>query len=307
MQTGEIKYFQLLKKEIALTLIKSYPGMNEAIETWKGQDIVNFQDDLLKKVNSTLSEKWFYSHIKTESDKIPRIDMLHILARYSGYIDWNDFKAKHPLSEESKIVLTRKRLRHNHYIYYSILIIIIGIFTLIIFGRAKEYSFCFIDNDLQQPVKNMKIEALIINDGESPSYMVADSDGCLHIRTKRDKISFVIKAPYYKIDTITRILSSKRRNEKVRLHANDYALMIHYFSTSDVSNWKKRRKQLDEMFADNARIYHVFGKNEMGIEMYNKQEFINKLTTPVNSLRDIEIIETIYTGNKISILRFKMN
>ena len=155
-------------------------------------------------------------------------------------------------------------------------------------------------------MKNKKIEVVLLNDGESPNYILADSNGCVDLKTKKRRISFVIKAPYFKIDTITRILTSKSRNEYVHLRANDYALMIHYFSTSDVKNWKKRRRQLDEMFTDNARIYHIFGKGEMGVEMYNKQEFINKLTTPVNSLRDIEIIETIYTGNKISLLRFKM-
>ena len=59
------------------------------------------------------------------------------------------------------------------------------------------------------------------------------------------------------------------------------------------------------MFADNVQIYQIFDKNNSGMELYNKQEFINKLTMPVNSLKNIEIIETIYTGNKISMLRFR--
>jgi hypothetical protein len=43
----------------------------------------------------------------------------------------------------------------------------------------------------------------------------------------------------------------------------------------------------------------------VGMEMYNKEEFIDKLTMPLNSLKNIEIIETIFDGNRIKELRFK--
>ena len=43
------------------------------------------------------------------------------------------------------------------------------------------------------------------------------------------------------------------------------------------------------------------------MEMYNKKEFVNKLTTPLKSLKSIEVIETIYSGDEISILRFTQN
>jgi len=40
------------------------------------------------------------------------------------------------------------------------------------------------------------------------------------------------------------------------------------------------------------------------MEMYNKTEFIDKLSTPLKSLGDIEIIETIYKDDEIISLRF---
>ena len=61
------------------------------------------------------------------------------------------------------------------------------------------------------------------------------------------------------------------------------------------------------MLADNAMIYQVYEDGKTGMELYNKKDFINKLTVPLKSLNSIEIIETIYSGDKISILKFKQN
>ena len=41
------------------------------------------------------------------------------------------------------------------------------------------------------------------------------------------------------------------------------------------------------------------------MEMYNKQEFINKLTMPLRSLRQIDVLDIRYVGDRIQVLRFK--
>ena len=61
------------------------------------------------------------------------------------------------------------------------------------------------------------------------------------------------------------------------------------------------------MFTDNAQIYQMYDDKEIGMELYNKTEFINKLTMPLHSLQDIEVIETVYSGNRISVLKFRQN
>jgi hypothetical protein len=48
-------------------------------------------------------------------------------------------------------------------------------------------------------------------------------------------------------------------------------------------------------------------RNVVGTELYNKQEFIDKLTMPTGSLKHIEILDTKFRKNKIMILRFKIN
>jgi hypothetical protein len=61
------------------------------------------------------------------------------------------------------------------------------------------------------------------------------------------------------------------------------------------------------MIDDDAIIYQVFGnKDAIGTELYNKQEFIDKLTVPSGSLKNIEVLETRIKGEKIMILRFRV-
>ncbi len=73
---------------------QSYPGINPVISEWKGQEIVDFQEELLQKVNARISEKWFYSHMKSEKSILPRIDILNLLSSYVGYANWNEFRFK---------------------------------------------------------------------------------------------------------------------------------------------------------------------------------------------------------------------
>lgn len=295
-------YFKLLKKEIIQVLKKSNPGVNDEIEDWKGNDIILFQDDLQLKVQNRISEKWFYTHLKADNEKLPRIDMLDLLSKYAGYTGWNDFVVRNKIEQLEGGNNNRKRK-----LTWLVILLITAISGFAISYKIlvpTAYDFCFIDADLKKPIQNSSIEIILLYPGESPVYTRANNSGCFLLKTNRPQVRMVIKSPYYKTDTITRILNKKMTSEDVQLSTNDYALVIHYFSTSNVADWKKRRQQLDNMIEDNAQIYQVFDQGITGMEIYNKQEFINKLTMPVSSLKNIEIIETIYTGQKISMLRF---
>ena len=117
-------------------------------------------------------------------------------------------------------------------------------------------------------------------------------------------MSFIVKANYYKVDTIVRKLTDAiSTTEVIELKRDDYALMISYFASSDVGDWEKRRKQLDDMIDDDAIIFQISASN-IGMEMYNKSEFIDKLTMPLQSLGNIDIVETIYKNGRIINLRF---
>lgn len=305
MSKQDLKYFKILKKEVAKTLQQNF-SVDIDIEKWKRQEILYLQDDLLDKVNGRISEKWFYTHIKSNTEKLPRIDMLNILCEYAGYQNWNDLKNKFKVEEETESPLKSKKK--------PIAIVVILLLILIIFigyqfiPQNHTYKFCFVDANLKAPIKNSPIWVVVMKKNESPMITKCDSNGCFSLITKDEQIQFVVRSPYYKTDTITRIVNNKSIDEEqIQLKTNDYALMIHLFSKSKVTNWRKRRQQLGLMLTDDARIYQVYEDGKTGMELFNKKEFIDKLTTPTKSLKSIEIIETIYTGDRISIMRFKQN
>ena len=295
---------------------QSYPGISPSISEWKGQDIVNFQEELLQKVNAHISEKWFYTHMKSGSDRLPRIDVLNLLSKYAGYTDWNDFIHKNNGQQPKPVVNSGNRY---FIIVPAIAIVVVGIFLLVNkLISTREYTFCFFDSTTKEPISNNNsnnnnnnnglIEVRIILEDESPVSYFCGTDGCFTMKTDRSVIKMVVNSPYYRNDTITRVLKKFNQQESIGLKADDYALMLKYFSEMNVEDWQKRREKMDRMFTDDAMIYQVMGdKRGTGMELYNKWEFIDKMTMPAQSLKHIEILSTKYIGDKISVLRFRIS
>lgn len=303
MEISEIKYFDILKDRIALEMQKSYPGIPDSIADWKGQNIIDFQDELHRKLNEHISEKWFYNHMKSENSKLPRIDILNFLSKYVGYKNWEDL-----VQQNNNSVKSLKKKSHRK--FYMVPLIAVFTFTILylVFQSyyAQEFTFCFYDSLTKQPVTNGNIEVSILDKNQSPKHYLCDESGCFSIKTNQNKIQYIVETPYYHTDTINRRLNSFNRHEMVKLRPDDYAIMIHYFSNSKVTDWLKRKENLDLMFSDNAKIFQVM-EGTIGMEIYNKWEFINKLSLPSRGLRDIEILDAKYDGEKITHLCFKQN
>ena len=87
----DIEIFEILKKSIAKRFLEENSAQSTDLSKWKGQEITLFQDDLFNKTKSTVSEKWFYTYFKSDFKKLPRIDMLNLLAQYCGYKSWAHF------------------------------------------------------------------------------------------------------------------------------------------------------------------------------------------------------------------------
>ena len=230
----------------------------------------------------------------------------NILSRYAGYADWSEFKYKN----RDKIILI-KDYKGSNKIFYLLPAISLITFLLVWFiikmGSMATYRFCFIDKDSKEPIRNSIIEVDVLYDNESPMQQPCDSEGCFTIKTGEPKITFLVKAPYYFPDTITRILNKADKNEEIQLKINDYALMIYYFSSSKVEDWKKRREQLGKIIADSAYICQVFRKGTTGMELYNKSEFIDLLTVPSSGLKHIEILDMLYNDDKVTSIRFRQD
>jgi hypothetical protein len=304
LKSKDIQAFHLLKQKIAERMQQTFPGMNPSISEWKGQEIVDFQEELLQKVNAHISEKWFYSHVKSDKDTLPRIDMLNLLSKYAGYSNWDEFRFKNH-GQEVAVGNTLKKA-NRYFIYIPLLVIgILGImFFLYKMVSTRDYKFNFYDADTKEPVTNSIIEVSVLLEGESPVSYLCGPEGSFILKTDKINVHFIVKSPLYQTDTIIRILDKFHRDEIVQLQPNNYAMMIQYFSSMNVKDWQKRRDQLNLMIADSAMIYQVY-EETVGVELYNKWEFINKMTLPSTGLKDIEILDTKYQGDKIILIRFK--
>lgn len=286
--------FNLLKKSIGSTFSKEHPGAG-AIENWKGDEIVAFQEDLFSKMKARVSEKWFYTYFKNDTDKLPRIDMLNLLSAYVGYSNWNEFKIKN--SDTSKLKSTTKSNKKYYLLLFIPLIAVIAFF----WEAENTFRFCLVDEDKNEPI-TLTADVIILQNGQSPLYLKSDSLGCFNFRTKDKSIRFVVQSPYYKTDTINRHIDTGN-NPVVKLRTDDYALMLQYYSNGNTADWKKRKQQLQDLIDDDARIYQLFSQN-MGVELYSKEEFINKLTIPTSSLKNISILNKEYKNGKIVKLKF---
>lgn len=301
---SETKYFDVLKGKIVVEMQKIYPGIPDSITDWKGQNIIDFQEELNRKQKEHISEKWFYIHMKSENSKLPRIDILNFLSKYVGCKNWEDFIQRNSNSD------VKLQSDKSNRVFYMVPLITVLLVTIIYFiyqsFYAQEFTFCFYDSLTKQTISNNIIEVSVLDNRQSPKHYLCDAAGCLTIKTNRNKIHFVVETQYYHTDTIIRQLNSFNRHETVKLRPDDYAIMIHYFSNSNVEDWLKRKENLNDMFAENAKIFQVM-EGTIGMEIYNKWEFINKLTLPSMGLRDIEILDAKYKGEKITHLCFKQN
>jgi len=266
--------------------------------------------------DSRISEKWFYTHIKpTQNEKLPRVDMLDLLTQFLDYSDWENFKTEQekliqPTTENFEQSTVPKNIFSKQTIGFLTLGFV-GLIMLFSFffkkNNAKnfEYQFCFIDADTGKAIQNPEIEINILRKKESATFQKVDENGCFIWTGKSEQIQFEILAPYFYKDTVSRILDKSNTHEIIPLQRDDYGLMIHLFSNSTIEDWEKRRNQLAEMITDDAMIFHVDANDDtMGLEILNKEDFINRMTLPINSLRNVKVIETIYKNEKIHRLRF---
>ncbi len=221
MEKELLLHFQLLKKDIEEKYKKEYPECRIIITNWRQQEIKRLRSLLVKHVGGQISEKWFYTHIRTENnEKLPRIDTLDLLCRFVGFENWEqylEFKR-----ENVKTTSTKKRsflidlMRKKKWLVIGISIIFFGlvIFTNVDLFAQLEYRFSFIDADTGELIKNSKIEITILHPNESPELIMCDSNASFTYQEKQTKISFIANAQYYKADTITRVLDKKRFSEE---------------------------------------------------------------------------------------------
>lgn len=294
---NELIYFELLKKDVVQTFTESHSITKDVLE-WKGDIIILFQEDLLHKVKGSVSEKWFYTYFKNSPKKLPRIDMLNLLSVYCGYNNWETYKAGNTLN---KFKPTKKRYLIR--ILAITLLLVTSLIALkVLSGNINSFQFCFVDDDKKEIITHTRLDIKILKENESPIYLKTNNQGCFNYNTNESSIQFVVSSPYYKTDTIIRNIANNY-NEQIAIRTDYYALMMHYLASEKKQDWKKLRDELNDIIAEDAKIYRVF-PNSVDIIFYSKKEFINKLTLPTNDLKNLQILNKQYSKEKIIALKF---
>lgn len=283
--------FLALKKQVSQKLRKRFPEIPPDMEQWKGSDIARLQDDLMQHVNDRISEKWFYTYFKKKDPPLPRIDMLDLLCVYCAYEDWQSFKRKQVLSSQRK--------PGKAYIVFAVILLLL-VSSAFYFSRS---TVTFVINDAYtlQPIAPDKLRVFVI-EGDQEYQRISYNDGYA-IRRRLGEITVAVQHPYYHDDTLRCRIGWFDTMEFFVLYPDDYALMIDYISRSDLENWNNRRTQLQAVFDDDAMIFQVNSEEKL-MAVYNKEEFINRLSLPLQRLRNVEVRETRFRDGKINYLRF---
>ena len=289
--------FQQLRAQVEARFQAAYPGTGPMAD-WTGQDIVRFQEDLMATVQGRVSEKWFYTYCKVaEPPRLPREDMLDLLARYAGHANWAAFRAQAPAPRAV-------RVRRPWIAGGLVASLFLGLTIWGLVPRSvPPHTFCFVDAYTQQPVTD-PLQVFWLRPGESPQRLPLRDGHCVQLPLPAGtRAGLVVEAPYYHRDTLWRSGSDTARQEVVVLRPDDYARMITYFASGAESSWARRRAQLADILDPEVQVFHLHPQTGLAMDVYNQEEFIDRLTLPSRDLRNLRIVATAYSPQgKINLL-----
>jgi hypothetical protein len=297
---NELEHFQRLKEKVLLKYQELYPFFQGNWRNFSSQDIQNLIGLIEEKCKQTISEKWIYTHLKPElNSKIPRKDLLNILAQFVGYSGWDEF-----IFEE---ISGKKATKTNKKWLFLLLLPLVLAIVFIYKNNLSPTQTVQLNNEFtNEKITSDEVKVFQVNDSVSKPLEV--KEGSVEVDNSGDKkTKLVIQSPFYKTKTVplsSVVIASEPQN-KINLKPDDYAMMLKAFMLSDIKNWETRKVQLDKILSDNLEVL-VLLKNDLGIEFFNKKEFSQKLIVPTPSVKRMKIIEIKNDeNNKIQFIRIK--
>jgi len=301
--------FYLLKQNILAKYREAFPFYSGSIQGFGNREIGQLIDLVEKDCHERVSEKWVYTHLKPETNqKLPRRDMLDIFCKWTGYGSWEEFVFNSGNSGQYSVVSDQLEVpvvsikKRKLAVPMAIVAFTIIMGMLLAFGVFKgdmKVNICLKDKYTQKPVEADKV-SLYMLDGSNKTKLTG-KDNCFMLTLKNEKATVAIESAYYKADTLT--IESGSENLEFDLQPDDYAMMVRAYMNGNVADWKKRRQQLSDIISDDAVIQEVMF-DDIGVEFLNKQEYIDKVTTPGIVVKNMEVVEIKYDGGKIISLKF---
>lgn len=300
---NDIQLFYLLKEHVATRYREAYPYYTGKLAQFGNREIAQFIDLLEKDCNTRVSEKWVYTHLKPEvNEKLPRKDMLDILCQWLGYAGWDEFAHKNrniPPETTTEVEVATKAKKHK----LPLMVLLGSVSVLICVGlmaarHQQKLTVCYKDRYTQQEIPSSNITVYLADDSHKKK--ITANNHCYNITYTGGML--ITESAYYKADTL-KLSENNEATIEITLQPDDYAMMLRAYMNGDVADWNKRRTQLAGVIADDAVIQEVMF-DDIGVEFLNKEEFINKVTVPGITNKNMEVIEVKYRDGKITSLKF---
>ncbi len=318
----DLYFFNLLKKEVISRFREDFSYVPQNPKDWKLTHISYFQESLFKATKGNFSDRWFYTYFKNTPTKLPRIDMLNILSNYVGYDNWEDFKHQNEkiveesferkatpdaieTSDVSENENIQKKRRYN--LFLKLVGVLLVLFLIIFLfwndNRKHTYQLYFKDNDRGAMMKDISV--YIPQNTDNPK-LTSDDEGKIEVFSREDTLHLYIESMYYKKDTFDLVLSRSDGVEVIELTPDYYSQMMYFYSHSKDTEVEKRRKKLEELISNDAVIYQVYDNENYGLEELTKEQYINLITGPTQSLKNFELINSINSDGKVVLIKFKI-
>ena len=302
----ELEQFQRLKKLVLLKYQEQYPFFQGNWKSFSAQDIQNLIGLIEENCKQTISEKWIYTHLKPETnDKVPRKDMLNILAAFVGFSGWDEFVFDEKVFELKK----SKKSKDSKKVFWFVILALtfVTAIAIVIFNKpdVPKTKTIELNNEFtNEKVKSDEVKVVQVEDSVERPLEV--KDGKVQIKPSENKeTKLVIKSPFYKPKIVTINNSTPEPPKQVALTPDDYSMMLKAFMVSDIKDWQTRKAQLNKILSDDLEVI-VMLKNNVGAEYYDKNEFSQKLIVPTATVKRMKIIEVKNDAdNKIQFIRIK--
>ena len=295
--------FYDLKQLVLLRYQETYPYVALDWSVFSSKDILQLIDDIEETTKQRISEKWIYTHLKPDSnEKLPRKDMLDILAMYCRYDSWDAFA--HANTEP--IVFEKDKINSKRLMWWIIPF-------LILLAVGIYFSWRLMQTEVPQEIEKETVSMKDFHTGEeikdSTIHLFVKENGVLEpldskkSSTLKPETELVIESPFYaeaKVEKVKEITS-------IVLKSDDYAMMLKAFIQSDIKDWETRKVQLNNILSDELEVL-IHLQNNLGIEYMNKEEFAKKLIIPTKTIKNWQILSLEQDASqKITKIRIKQN
>ncbi len=300
---NDIALFYLLKENILVKYREHYPYYTGTLQAFGNKEIAQLIDAIEKECSERVSEKWVYTHLKPlENEKLPRKDTLNIFCKWTGYSNWDEFAFSHKEEStpvrEAETLIAQKNNRKTLYIIMGIAAILLAA-VIGLTASGGDTTICLKDRYTQKEIEAGKISLSLLTRGKGQK--LSRDGNCFLLKDTDGESLVVVESPYYKADTLK--IAAGTTHYEFDLQPDDYAMMMRAYMNNNAEDWKKRRSQLDAIISEDAVIEEIMFE-DIGVEFLNKEEFINKMTTPSKISKAMEIVEIEYREKKIVSLKY---